>query len=347
VAFVAAPIVASQAPVSPASTFEQLFDEYRRGDADAAVAAFARWTPNRVAAEATLAPGVSDLQTLAAFALFHTEAGMRNGRFGRVAPEVFEIHARTAFHLVARLLEQERRAETGLDILAFEKNWRMLAIAHCMRARLSDCKKELLDRGEHEVRADDDPQYLLLIGAQAEPRRVARPGDKRRQIPNFYHGAGQESRWAFTRALRLDPKLVEARMRLGRVYWVTNERVRAERELTRALGDARAASLPFETHLSALFLGELYEEQRRMAEAIEHFRMAVALFPAAHTSALALGQALVRTGQGDEGWAVGRQMFGAEAQGVPPASDPYVLYTSAQAWQNASRLASLRAAIRE
>ena len=28
----------------------------------------------------------------------------------------------------------------------------------------------------------------------------------------------------------------------------------------------------------------------------------------------------------DEGWAVGRQMFGAEGPGVNPAPDPYLLY---------------------
>ena len=343
----------AQSGISPASSFAQLVEEYRRGDAAAAVAAFARWTPARVEAEAQLPAGQHEAMALAALALLHTEAGMTAGAFGQFArrlpgrtpsrgrgfTELFEVHSRTAFRYIQAL---ERDATPWRAW--FVQQWHELALLHCMRARLVGCRDEILDRVGRDL--DEDPTLLVLIGAGAEPRRIARPGDKRRQIPNFYGGAGQESRWAFTRALRIDPMLVEARLRLGRVYWVTNERQRAERELTRALAEARAAGLRIETHLAALFLGELYEEQRRMEAAIVHFREAVALFPDAHSASLALGQALVRTGRTDEGWAIGRTMFGAEGPTAGPAPDPFLTYSQPILSQHTNRIAAMRAAIR-
>jgi tetratricopeptide (TPR) repeat protein len=242
---------------------------------------------------------------------------------------------------VEELRRRELKGAEASDMRSFVRRWFALANGYCWRRQLSWCVREL-QRGGRDLGEEDDPIHLLIIGAYAEPRRLARPGDRRRQIPNFYNGAGQESRWAFTRALRADPTLVEARLRLGRVYWVTNERKRAERELTRALAEARARNLRMETHLAALFLGELYEEQDRMDEAIEHFRVAVSHFPNAHTASLALGQALIRAGHTDEGWAIGRQMFGNEGPGVGPAPDPYLLYRQPFAASSNSMLDWLR-----
>jgi tetratricopeptide (TPR) repeat protein len=345
-----------QSPIpapAPTPSFAELLEQYRRGDAAAAIAAFARWTPVRIEAEALMPAGRHDAKVLAALALFHTEAGIAAGTFGRFASRMspltpsrgrgftalFDVHSRAAFRYI-HALEPDATPWRAW----FVQQWHELALLHCMRGRLVGCRDEILSRVGRDL--DEDPTVLVLIGAGAEPRRVARPGDKRKQIPNFYAGAGQESRWAFTRALRIDPTLVEARLRLGRVYWVTNERRRAERELTQALAEARAAGLRVETHLAALFLGELYEEQRRMDEAIDHFRMAVSLFPDAHSASLALGQALVRTGRTDEGWAIGRTMFGKEGPTTGPAPDPYVNYSQPILSQQTTRIAALRAAIR-
>ena len=373
-----APIAASQGGVSPESTFEQVFAAYRRGNADAAVAAFARWPPARVKAEATLGEGVDDVRSIAALALLHTEAAIRNGVLGSFAPDapqrivlggwgfspMFEVHSYSAFTLIDRLAKRARASDDA-NTLSYARSWYILVISYCVRAGRRACHEELIDKGEYDVEGDNDPEYLLLIGSRDEPRRRARPGDRRRMplpisalpsggslvgflpSPDPLASSVQQSRWAFARALERNPMLVEARLRLGRIYWVTNERARAERELTLALAQGRDQRHFFVMHLASLFLGELLEEQGRMDEAIAAFRDAVSVFPHAHTASLALGQALVRVGRGDEGWAVGREMFGLEGPGVDPAVDPYVMYPAAQSWQGARRLAAMREVIRQ
>jgi tetratricopeptide (TPR) repeat protein len=368
-AFVSIDLARGQNGLSPSSSFDEIFTEYRRGNADAAVAAFTAWQPERVAAEARVGDP-QDAKTLAALALLHTEVAMRSGRFGRLAPnapkrilltgwgfgDYFEVHSYSAYAIVDRLLKRSR-AEDDRGLFSFGKNWYILALSYCVRQNNRLCVRELMDKGEHDLDGAEDPEFLLLIGSLEEPVRVARPGDRRRMpIPFYPQGPGwmvfqskraQQARWAFGRALERDPNLLEARMRLGRVYWVTNERQRSERELTVALQQAQASGNEFVTHLSALFLGELYEEMERMDAAVANFRIAVSVFPHAHTASLALGQALVRTGKGDEGWAIGRQMFGNEGPGVAPAVDPYAIYFAAQSWNGASRLRAMRAALRQ
>jgi hypothetical protein len=95
-------------------------------------------------------------------------------------------------------------------------------------------------------------------------------------------------------------------------------------------------------YLSGLFLGELIEHEGDLAGAIPYYRGAVASYPGAHTAAVALGQALVRTGLGETGWSAARTMFGDEGRGGTAVLDPWSVYRGAQYWQEASRLRLMR-----
>lgn len=350
----------AQVGVSPPSaTFADLFAAYRHGDADAAVDAFSKWTPDRVSAEATLGPDITDADSLGALALLHTEAGIRSGAFGRFAPNrpaflilgdwglgnAFEVHAASASRLIDDLTRRAR-GQHDAALLAFCKNWYIVAISFCKRSGLSDCTAGLLDKGNREFTGKNDPEYLLLIGSMSEPRRTAGYRDDRRQPVSWTSAAAQKARWAFTRALSKDPHLVEARLRLGRVYFVTNERERAERELTQALKDAAAGHRAFEGHLAALFLGELYEDEGRLDKAVDAYWKAVESNLFAHTASVALAQALVRTGHATEGWDVVRRMFGDEGLGGAPVADPYTLYPYGLYWQIVPRIRTMRERVR-
>jgi tetratricopeptide (TPR) repeat protein len=157
----------------------------------------------------------------------------------------------------------------------------------------------------------------------------------------------QTAEWAFRKVLELDPTMVEARLRLGRLLHMLDLDREAEEHLSRALEEGRAAKHLFVTHLAAFFLGELHEEAERMDDAIAHYRMALEVYPRAHTAALALGQALVRSGRPDEGWPAARSMFDGESRATPAPLDPYAIYRAAQHYQSASRVEQMRRMVRQ
>ena len=370
---VAASPAAAQTTLPPGATFAQLFAVYRAGNADAAVEAFSLWKPARVKAEAKLPDGVDDIRSLAALALFHTEAGMRNRTYGDFAEDapnvitlggwgiekVFEPHIYAAYRLVDGLIKRGKREKNPV-LLSFCKNWYILTMSHCRRWGRSGCLIELDEKGEHDLDGENDPEYLLLIGSLREPVRQGVPvfsptSAPRDQATGGMTGAlpalpppgpvwGQQARWAFWKALELAPTLVEARLRLGRVHFNTGDRQFAEEELRRTIDEARQHA--FASHLAPLFLGALLEFDDQLAEAIPFYRQAVIVIPRAHTARVALGQSLVRSAAHDEGWSMTRAMFNGEGPNLEPALDPSIIYFAAQYWQGASRVKAMRDLVR-
>lgn len=83
----------------------------------------------------------------------------------------------------------------------------------------------------------------------------------------------------------------------------------------------------------------------RLLEAIPYYRQAVEIHRG-HIASVALGMALVRTGQRAEGWEQGRLMFGTRGTGNASLLDPWTVARSAQYWQSASRIEEMRKAVR-
>jgi tetratricopeptide (TPR) repeat protein len=92
----------------------------------------------------------------------------------------------------------------------------------------------------------------------------------------------------FRRALRADPALVEARVRLARLLEVRKRHDEAASELTAALASNPTGAVAFYAHL---FAGRAAQALGKTADAAEHYRAAEALFPGSQSASLALSQA--------------------------------------------------------
>jgi len=355
VAFLTATAVVAAAPQQRApiasTEFTGLFDEYRRGDAVSAATTFGEWPDKRVRDEATLPPGVSDTPTVIALTMFHTEAGMANGEFGALTgglttavglgywglEKAYEAHSYLAYKLVEQL---EKRAEDDEDetLHRFTLSWYIVAMSFCHRWGRFPCEQSLLEKGETHF--NDSAEFRLVKGSVKQNTRMTRA--KADHVHReWLQMMAQLPRWEFKQALKIDPSLVEARVRLAHTTHVFLNYPEAQTELEQALAEARAARDMFSTYLAALFLGELHEDAGRLGEAATTYQIAVDAQPA-HIASVALGQALVRLGRNAEGFHIGRRMFGFEGPGVDPIADPYAMYHYAQSWQTPDRLTWMR-----
>lgn len=342
-------------PLTAQSTFDDILNEYQLGEPRRAVEALALWEDDRLTREAVVPEGAKGLVPPAAVALLLTEAGMASRRFGRIQPDslqmsmggwglekAFEVHSYRAYSLIEGLVETAR-ANNDVELMAWVKSWYILTTSYCREFQSVSvrCAEGLFEKGLHHA-DKSDPEVMLWRGSMTEPFILS----QWRLKHHFSDvGYGQESRYWFKKTLERQPMMVEARMRLGRSLHVTRNDPDAADVLERALADALTANHVFAAHLSALYLGEIHEDNGRLQEAIPFYRQAVEMFRG-HTASVALGMALVRTGQRVEGWEQGRLMFGTKGPGTESLLDPWAVVRSAQYWQSASRIEEMRKAVR-
>jgi tetratricopeptide (TPR) repeat protein len=345
---------AGQGVLTSDASFAELLNEYRAGDARRAVDVLSTWDEDRLEREASVPDDDGALVSRAATALLLTEAGMASRRFGRPAKgasrffeptgwglqKSFEVHAYRA-HALIDALATEAAERHDVEFLAWAKSWYILSSSYCLEFQLA-CTEGLLEKGLHHAR-EDDPEVMLWRGSIREPRIRTREVFTHQMSASVTYG--QEARHWFRKALEARPSLVEARVRLGRSLFVTQNDPAAERYLVEALEQADAERHVFAGYIAALTLGEMAEAVGRLADAVPQYRRAITFVPG-HTAHVALGLALVQLGQRDEGWQQGRVMFGTRGPGTESVLDPFAVYLSAQYWQSASRLAEMRKAVR-
>ncbi len=350
----AVPSAAGRSALTPDSTFAEVLSEYTGGDARAAVEILSDWDEERLEREAVVPDDTPTLVAKAATALLLTEAGMASRRFGRPAEgasrffeptgwglqKSFEVHSYRA-HALIDTLATEAAERHDVEFLAWAKSWYILASSYCLEFDLA-CTDGLLEKGLHHADAND-PEVMLWRGAIREPRIRTRAVFKHELSPSVTHG--QEARYWFRKALEARPSLIEARVRLGRSLFVTQNDPAAEPYLVEALEQADATNHVFAGYMAALTLGEMAEADDRLSDAVPHYRRAITFVPG-HTAHVALGLALIRLGQREEGWQQGRLMFGTRGPGTESVLDPFAVYLSAQYWQSASRLEQMRKAVR-
>lgn len=337
------------------SSFADILHEYQHGEPRRAVEALAQWDEDRVTLEAVVPEGAQGLVPPAAVALLLTEAGMANRRFGRIQPDylqmsmggwglekAFEVHSYRAYTLIEELVDTAK-ANDDAELMAWVKSWYILTTSYCREfSNISvRCAEGLFEKGLHHA-DKNDPEVMLWRGSMTEPMILSR---WRMKEAFASVGYGQESRYWLKKALEKQPMMVEARMRLGRSLHVTQNDPDATEVLERALADALKVNHVFAAHLSALLLGEILEDKGRLKEAIPYYRQAVEIYRG-HSASVALGMALVRTGQRLEGWEQGRMMFGTKGPGTESLLDPWAIVRSAQYWQTASRIEEMRKAVR-
>jgi tetratricopeptide (TPR) repeat protein len=330
----------------PASAIETLVSTYRRGDPAVAMAEFLKWDAKRVAREATL-PADAPPADLAALALMHTMAAVARGTFGggNQSPVPDRTYFPAALSLVGTL---SRRADMATDpcLRAFCRDWYIVVVSLWCAGRNYGYASVVVRAGQRPF--GDDPRFLLAAGSTAEAL-----------MGPFASGGGlvtsrgivgddrlDAEKW-LRRAVSLDPGLVEARLRLGRVLYQIDYIPQARKELEQTLADATATKHAFAAYLAALFLGELLERRGELDAARAAFEKAVSVNPECQAAYLALGHLLVVAGKPGEGWANARRVFGDAEKPRKPAIDPWFLYRSAQFWQAETLLRGMAGWVRQ
>ena len=147
-----------------------------------------------------------------------------------------------------------------------------------------------------------------------------------------------EARRDLEAALALAPDLHEARLRLGRVLW-RMEKPQEARDTLLPLLDSGAE--PWILYLAHLFLGRVHEDGGDLAAATERYRAALAIDPTAQAAAVALSEASLAAGEGDEA----RDLIGQAVRHAPRGQprDAYMSYHLGRSNLAEGMLESLRA----
>jgi hypothetical protein len=322
-------------------TFQELFREYLQGDAEGAVRAFAVWDDERIEREAHLAPGTAGNGLAAALALFHSEAWLAGGRG----------HHTAAARLMTKEICPAAQSANDTTILALCRDWYPVMLDYLNF--MDDTEDFLPGAASVQLARGALAEYMagpaLDSGGGADhgfgPRR---PGEPYVVTSHGRFGLriADAEAW-FRRALKIDPRLAEARTRLGRVLFLLDHRDEARRELERALADAGTIGDTYSEYLAAMFLGRLHEESDRMDDAILAFRRAAAAAPRFPAARVALARLLAATGRPDEASATMAEFFRGLAPSGTSAVDPWTVYPRGRTfWYSDQILRALREAVR-
>lgn len=144
------------------------------------------------------------------------------------------------------------------------------------------------------------------------------------------------AREAYEGALALNPELVEARLRLGRVLWRLGRLPEADQALRAAVLGVKGPLLS----LAHLFLGQCLEDSGDLESAVEEYRKAIALRPETQTGAVALAHALFLRGDGEAAREV--LEIAAGFAGRRRTLDPFLTYMEGSSLEAEVQLEALR-----
>jgi len=130
----------------------------------------------------------------------------------------------------------------------------------------------------------------------------------------------------FRRALELDPRMTEARLRLGHALLMQEHYADAATELRKTLDPAGDPLLQFYT---VMFLGAAEEALGKPAEAAEWYSSASKLYPTSQSPRVALSALARRRGDRDGAWRSMQQVF-ALPNDERDRDDPWWTYTQQQ-----------------
>jgi tetratricopeptide (TPR) repeat protein len=232
------------------------------------------------------------------------------------------------------ILELSRRADVASR--ALRRDWYALNARVWAADRKFARANKLVRVGEKEFGEDAD--FLLAAGTL---------GEAEARSPNPSGEPAVHAERDFRRTLTIDPMRVEARLRLGRLLQLRHDRPAALEELERSLADARSARHEFAAYMAELFLGQLHEEAGRPDAARACYEAAIAGYPSAQQAYLALGHLLVASGRVDEGWAMGRRVFGDAGQPRNPDLRPWTWYYDVTASALKASLKVMRDRVRQ
>jgi tetratricopeptide (TPR) repeat protein len=216
-----------------------------------------------------------------------------------------------------RGLRPTARGSAGIslaDANAFAERWYVAAASTFMMINDSARALPFITRGLQVAPASPE---LRLMSAIADELTARLQGWMR-------------ARGKLEKLVADEPRFTRARIRLGRVLWMLEERDAALVQLLRAQSEARE---PADRYLAAMFLGALYEQQKNLTGARVAYETALAAAPASQAATVALGYLNVMEGRPDRAQALARKLLSA-----PPAGDAWWSYknggfdTAALAW---------------
>jgi thioredoxin-like negative regulator of GroEL len=186
-------------------------------------------------------------------------------------------------------------------ILAFDPRTQDFArrffLAMAERWQLDAC----FDDAHREARAGielfpRDGELFLAAGSVLEERATLNVTSGRRNA-DMQNDWLTEARRDLKEAVSLEPDLVVARLRLGRVLWRLGQLEPAREALQEAVVRSRD---PNDRYLAHLFLGRVHMDAARLEQALDEYRQAVEIDPEAQSAAVALSHALQLTGEMEE-----------------------------------------------
>lgn len=265
-------------PARPTLAFYQdLVQDYVEGHVEDAVATLITWRADALAELAKKADSLPGSLPRAAVML-HTEAAMALRAGGQAGQAPMHLE------LARGIAEKAERDD------AFRRDW-LLAVGFELQARgelsqalpfFVECQGAFPGAAEACLAAGTVYEFSAFPDGLGGSRVARAPAD-------LVHEAETEYR----QALAIDPSLLEARLRLGRVLQRSGrpEEALGELQTVASASDGGATAA-----LAHLFLGELLEHVGRMDEAAQQYRAALDLDPTLQPAGLALGGVLARRG---------------------------------------------------
>jgi VWFA-related protein len=294
---------------------------YLEGDFQSAVTTLLQWPAREVRAAAERLPQNADrLQETAL--LLHTDLAMVLRRHGR-------IRSAEAHLAIGRALLE------SAALPDLHREWLLaLAYAHQAQSRpaealafYTECARVFPEVGEARLGA-----------GTLHERNAFLPDGFGRNLNLPPRLAAQAAERSYREALRVEPSLIEARLRLARVFQRTDRTDEAVPQLSLVVESGQDASL---SALAHLFWGEILESRDDVDGAIEHYRAALAADGDLQVAALALAQTLHRRD--------GRQAAVdalAPALGAGGGTSPWLDYCQGPQGLSTSSLHELRARLR-
>jgi hypothetical protein len=317
-----------------------------------------------------------------AWALLHTEAGLQRGDLGDVIVprsitsaldlvlpvDHIEIHLRRSITLTEGLL-----TEASLDprLATLLRDWHLLVATH------GGGDGSMTTFGSVTVlaprRFPKDAASWLVFASRMEPNVVHRPAGQGFAFIEYLDGARmrslyrgvhdtrpvslrmnrhrdeidplqwQETEYALREALKLDPMLVEARLRRGRLLDLVDRVDEAKTEWRRALEESTGSAAGVIGYLAALWLGRSAEETREVDAAEGYYQRAATLRPDARSARVALAALRSRQGRASDAYEAAAATVGLAGHD----RDPVILYRYGQTWQRPDILRRARALVRE
>ena len=256
----------------------------------------------------------------------------------------YDVHFQAASNLI------EKIARSGADtrdarLAGFERDWRIVAasstgLAFQLRAsrdQFTSTAPMLLVRATLTMQSFEDVDVRSVAHTATGFRSPTSP-PVMSSHGRFPRADVIDIESSLRRAIALDPTLIEARLRLGRLLYLLDRTAEAEVELEQTRADAASTHDRFDGYLAWLFLGQLYEGQKQTDAAARAYRAAIGLDPGAVSARMALDRLQSQPA---------RNPARGVVAGAVPDDDPWAIYQRGAARQAEASLKAMRALVRQ